>query len=183
MEDDHDVEADGPVLHVEHVTALVVGERRGVARLDLPESGDTGLDPVAQEESVGEVRHLVLECRTGADQAHLAAQHVPQLGQLVEAGGVHEPPEAGEARIVAHLEQRPGAFVLGHDFGQAGLGVDHHGAQLEHGEGLAVEPDSGLAEDGRAAVAPHEECKGTDDGGRQDQGDGTEAQVEPALDL
>ena len=43
--------------------------------------------------------------RTRSDEAHLAAQHVDQLGQLVEAGLSEKPADRGDARILVHLEQ------------------------------------------------------------------------------
>ena len=44
---------------------------------------------------------LVEDERPRADEAHLAAQHVPELRQLVEAALAQERADAGDARVVA----------------------------------------------------------------------------------
>ena len=48
---------------------------------------------------------LARQRRAGPDEAHLAEQHVPHLGQLVEARGPQEAAGPREARIVGHLER------------------------------------------------------------------------------
>ena len=55
----------------------------------------------------------------GPDDAHLAAQHVPQLGQLVDRQLAQEAPDAGDPRVVGHLEQRPVGLVAVHQLGRA----------------------------------------------------------------
>src|SRR3989442_6132406 len=49
-EEDGQVEADRPVLHVEEVEPLVGLEGGAVAGLHLPEAGDPGADPLAGDE-------------------------------------------------------------------------------------------------------------------------------------
>ncbi len=67
-------------------------------------------------------------------QRHLAAQHVPQLRQLVDAGAPQESPQARRPRVVLDLERRPVLFVQRRQLRFAGLGVDDHRAELQHHE-------------------------------------------------
>ena len=63
-----------------------------------------------------------------ADQRHLAAQHVQQVGKLIQRGPAQERADARDARVV-RVDRQPRADVLG--------AVDHR-AQLEHVERLPV---------------------------------------------
>ena len=78
---------------------------------------------------------------TRPDEAHVAAQHVPELRQLVEAGAAQEGAEARAARVVA-APSRPAPSRC--------LGVGAHRAELEHVEDAAVEPHALLAVEDRA---------------------------------
>ncbi len=49
--------------------------------------------------------------RPRADEAHLTPQGVDELGQLVDREPAEDPPDAGHARVVANLEQRPRRLV------------------------------------------------------------------------
>ena len=55
-----------------------------------------------------DLRVLVDDQRPRPDQAHLAAQHVDELRQLVERRRAQEPPDARDARIVGDLEEPVG---------------------------------------------------------------------------
>ena len=50
-------------------------------------------------------RVLVDHQRPRADEAHLAAQDVEELGELVERGAAQERADARDARVVRDLEQ------------------------------------------------------------------------------
>src|SRR5205814_40596 len=77
----------------------------------------------------------------GANEAHLTAQDVPQLWQLVEAEAPEERPEPRASRVVRPRPHRAGLA----------LGVHAHRAELEHPEALAVQAHPLLAvEDGPA---------------------------------
>ena len=52
-----------------------------------------------------DLRVLLEDERPRADEAHLAAQDVEQLRQLVERGAAQEPADARDARVVGDLEQ------------------------------------------------------------------------------
>ena len=71
------------------------------------------------------------EGRPGADQAHVAAQHIPELRHFVQRVFAEQAAHAGDARIVRHLEQDAVAFVqMVHGIAQR-IGIGHHGAELE----------------------------------------------------
>src|SRR3989304_1444256 len=92
-----------PVANVVGVElhTLVVG--RVVTARHLPEPRDTRCDH--RVETV--VRPILLDLRGDdrprADQAHFAADHVPDLRQLVEARLAGETSHSGPARVVAEL--------------------------------------------------------------------------------
>ena len=85
-EEDFRVEPKGPVIDVFEVERDPAVEARDVAApADLPEAGDAGLHGEAA--ALGgclEFFHLVDWQRTGADEAHVAFEHVPNLGKLIE---------------------------------------------------------------------------------------------------
>jgi hypothetical protein len=72
----------------------------------------------------------------GGHQAHVAHQHVEELGQLVEPVGAQHAPHARDARVGAHGELQPET-----------LGVDRHGAKLVDAKDLAVSTHAHLAEE------------------------------------
>ena len=127
-------------------------ERRVVARLDLPQTGDPRAHPVAGVELGRELGDLLRQRRPRADQAHRAAEHVEQLRQLVEAGRPQEAPDARDPRVVLHLEQRTAALVGRRQLGEPRLGVDDHRAELEDLELGSVTADADLPEEHRAAI-------------------------------
>src|SRR5919197_4816194 len=83
------------------------GEVHGVTTVDLPGSGHPGpeVEPTRLPERVG---RDVEAGRPRTDQAHLAAQHVDELRELVQARAAEEAPEPGDPRVVRHPEVRPG---------------------------------------------------------------------------
>src|SRR6185437_1704512 len=93
---------------------------------------------------------LVRHERAGSDQAHLATKDVQELGELVEVGLPEELPDAGDARVVRHLEEALGALVELHQLRLHRVRAVAHGAELDDLEGLAVAADAALAEQHRA---------------------------------
>src|SRR5262249_18939203 len=73
--------------------------------------------------------------RARADQAHVTAQDVDELRQLVETGAAEKCSQARAPRIV--LPRPYGPRLL--------LGIYAHAAKLEHLEGAAVKPAALLA--------------------------------------
>ena len=89
--------------------------------------------------------------RARADQAHVAAHDVPQLRELVEAGGAQEPAEPWEALVVGQQ------FAVG----AAGVG---HAAELDDLDRLSVAAGARLAEQHRRPEAdPHRDGRRRDD--------------------
>ena len=88
---------------------------------------------------------LAAQVGAGAHHAHVALQHIQELGHLIQARLAHEGAHAGHAGVVGAVV---GGAVL-HD--QVG-GVHAHGAQLVHLEVAAAKPHAwGVVED-RALV-------------------------------
>src|SRR5262245_3955215 len=132
--DDLEVEPERPVLDVLEVELDALLER-GVAPqpVDLRPAGHAGLHLVPQHVAGDGPAELLDEewaLRSGTDDAHLAAQDVHELGQLVEAEPAQDRAERHATRIVRGCPHRPAPR----------LRIDAHGAQLEHAEPLAVEP-------------------------------------------
>lgn len=77
-----------------------------------------------------------------ADEAHLPAEDIPELGEFVEVPAADEGADAKEAGIVAG-----GALLRG--VGRGGIGG--HAAEFVEGKGTVVGTDAGLAEKNGAA--------------------------------
>src|SRR4029453_13591443 len=95
-----------PVLDVVKVEPHEVVEGQVRAARDLPEARDSRQDEVAL--AVPLLQELVVpgRQRAGADEAHLAAEDVRELRQLVERELPEQAADAGHARVVADLEER-----------------------------------------------------------------------------
>src|SRR5262245_32222383 len=83
--EDREIEPQGPVVDVLHVSPdPVVEAERPLA--DLVQAGDTRLDAEATlVRAMIDAQDVTHWERTGADQAHVAAQDVHELRQLVQA--------------------------------------------------------------------------------------------------
>lgn len=175
---DHDDEVleQAVVLDVHEVVDEFVVRRGVVLGEDLGEAGDAGLDVVAvgvlgilRGELLDEVRALGAR----ADEAHVAVEDVPDLRQLVEAGGADEGADARDARVVVGRELRAGVL----------LGVDAHRAEFVDLVGLTKTASANLAVESWAAVLELDS-----DGNRHhegqcnDEGDAGKHDVDNALD-
>jgi hypothetical protein len=67
-----------------------------------------------------------------SDERHIAAQHIPQLGQFIETGCSQKSSHAGNSRIVFHFERRAVLLVHGQQSRLAVFGVDDHRPKFEH---------------------------------------------------
>ncbi len=116
------------------------GERR--AAVDLRPAGDSRLhiEPVQLLGVVGV--DLVAKGRPRADHRHVAANDVPELGQLVDADPAQEAPGLGDP-AVALVDRVPGSLLLG---------ADDHRAQLQQLEVDAVLADAHLPVEHGATV-------------------------------
>ena len=104
--------------------------------------------------------------RPRADEAHPAAEHVPELGQLVEAGLAQEAADPGHPVVVA------GRLAAAADVGALGA----HSAELGDDDDPAAGAEAGLAEEDRAGgIEPDRErdhrYQGRD---REEQEEGSE---------
>ena len=75
------------------------------------------------------------------DEGHVAAKHVPKLGDLVDVRTPQDAADAGHPVVADRGPPRP-----------VGLGVGAHGAQLEDLKRLAILAEALLAIERRAAV-------------------------------
>src|SRR5213596_762094 len=141
--EDLQVEAEAPALDVEEVVLDPLLDR-GLTppAIDLRPARDARLHLVAEHVPGHPAAELLDEARAlgaRADEAHLTAQDVPELRQLVQAEAPEERPEPRAPRVV---RPRPDGAGLA-------LGVHAHRAELEHLEGAPVQPHPLLAvEDG-----------------------------------
>src|SRR5438105_3632841 len=91
--------------------------------------------------------HLAGQSGARAHQAHLPAQHVQQIRQLVDTQLADNTPDARAPWIALVLEHQ-GAFAVARvHLGMALLGILIHRAELETREGAAVTPHAGLRND------------------------------------
>src|SRR6185437_5643199 len=74
------------------------------AAIHLPDAGDARRHQQAIAVAIAILLHLVAQGRTRADDAHVAAQHVEKLRQLVQAGGADKAADARDARIFSQLK-------------------------------------------------------------------------------
>src|SRR4029078_3550215 len=79
-----------------------VFERRPIAILDLRPSRQAGLDRVPlliERNGLGRYGNKEWPPRPRADKTHVASQHVPELGQLVEARQADETADARDPLV------------------------------------------------------------------------------------
>lgn len=187
LEQVHEVDPDGPVADVPgvHGDALFVG---GVAAAaGLPHAGDAGQDHAVLAEVVAVALDFFGDNRARADEAHVAADDVPELRQLVEAGLPEEGAELGDARVVLELEVLlplfAGLGVLLEVFLEGFLCVRDHGLELVAREEHAIPADALMREDDMALVADGDHDGQHDEYRRnEDAADGRADEVEDALD-
>src|SRR2546430_7379388 len=168
------VQAEAPPAHV------CVAERE-LARQDLPDievlrvrtSPQEGLlvserhrgeirdsRPHGQELTVllGEHVHVARYLRPRSDEAHLAPQHVDELGQLIDLPAAQHAAHARDAWIAGAGDERtraPGG---------------PHGTKLEDLERLAASPDADLPKEDRSRPAAFDgDCRHREDGAQEDE--------------
>ena len=81
-------------------------------RGDLPVAAQAGGHIQTLFFVVAVLLHLAGKRRAGTDNAHIALQDVPQLGQLIEAGLADKLAHTGNAGVVLDLEHGTIHFVL-----------------------------------------------------------------------
>src|SRR6185295_317732 len=113
--------------------AVFPGQAR--SPVDLRPAGDAGAHLEAASLARRVTLHLIGERGAGADEAHVTADDVPELWQLVERQPPQHPSCARDARI-AFVDREAGALPLG---------TNLHRPQLHQLELLTVQPDAPLA--------------------------------------
>ena len=113
LREDRDVQPDRPVLEVVEVEPDQVVEAEARAARDLPEAGHAGEHEVALAVPGLELLVVAQRQRPRADEAHLAAEHVPELRDLVQREAPEDRADRGHARVLADLEQRAVRLVRG----------------------------------------------------------------------
>lgn len=161
-----------PVLNIFQVEFQPFFKGQIAAAGDLPDAGDARLDtePFTLDAAIEQV-DIALGHRPGADQAHLAAEDVDQLRQLIDTGFTEESARSGDSRVVFDLEDRPFRLVEMFDFGKSGLGIDMHRAELEHREDVFAQADPLLDEKDRAGGVEFDR-QGDEEKERDEQGQG-----------
>src|SRR5438876_3260739 len=135
-----EIEAQRPVVHVEEVHLHPPLEVHGVAPTDLPEAGDPGSHGEAPALGALDLTRLVHRQWPGPHQAHLPLEDIEELGQLIKGELPQEPADSGEPRVTRRLEDRPGPVVEVADLIAHPLRVLDHGTELVHQKAPAGEP-------------------------------------------
>ena len=147
------VHVDRPVADVGHIQGHPSGIAGAVAPGNLPQSGQP-----RPHVGIGAVMPAVLfdfrpDDGARTDQAHVPAQDVSQLRQLVNTRAAQPVADPGDAGIVLQLLlflPLPGAgCILFQKPPQARFGVDPHGAEFDDAEGPTVLSQTFLGEKGR----------------------------------
>ena len=126
----------------------------------------------------------------GTDQGHVAAQHVQQLRQLVDAEAAQDAADPGDARVVLELVDA----IAGAGIGARGelarvelpvglvVAPGVHGAQLQHRERAPVAADPGLTEQRRPGAGEAHQRRRDEQGRRENDHRGkAQREVEYAL--
>jgi hypothetical protein len=164
-----------PVLHIPKIelhAALIAGVATAA---HLPEAGHARSRLVV----VGDVPAVADDFRLDdwprADQAHLAAQYIKKLRQLIEAGLAQQAADSGDARVVAQLlGLRPFSKRVGiapQHIAQHLIGIGDHGAELEAAEAVAVGANTAMAEQGGPAIDAHQRSEHQEQRREQQQQD------------
>src|SRR5438094_8638985 len=99
---------------------------------NLPEAGDPGLHREPTPMPCVVSRNVVERMWPWPDQAHVAEQHVPELGELVDARLAEDPAQPAHPRVVRELEGggATGHFVLLPEPVALGVRAGPHGPEL-----------------------------------------------------
>src|SRR5687768_2789354 len=137
---DEDPEIGGERLPTDvlEVKAHPLVESQAAAAGHLPQAGDARLDVETAALPGLVLLGLLGQRRTRTDQAHVALEHVEELGQLVHRRRPHPLADPGDTRVTGDLEDRTVGLVHVHELRPLGVGADVHRAQLVEGERPAV---------------------------------------------
>ena len=171
------VQKQGEVADVEQVKPQFLDgvlQVLAVAVVHLRPAGDAGADEVPQVVvrdlffvDLGALRPF----SAGADQAHLAAQDVPKLGEFVEPGAAQDGADTGHPFVsLTCVEPARGRRA--------------HGAELPDRKDASPESEAILSEDYRSAAFKKDGCGNKNEHRKQEnQGGARDADIDEALDL
>src|SRR5271165_275640 len=130
-----------------HLAAQPVDLRpAGDARLDAM-SMDIFFDRVDIEATAGLHRNGM---RSRTDQRHIAAQHIDQLRQLIDAQSTQDATDTGDPRVVWHGALRPRLVAP----------VDIHRAKFEHPDHVVIETEALLNKKYRSSAIELDQQRG-----------------------
>src|SRR5690606_2505254 len=88
--DDAEIQQKRPVIHVPDIQLEPLVPLNIVATADLRETGDSRLDVVATHLLGGVEIEIFHQQRSWSNEGHVALEHVPELGKLVQTGLAQE---------------------------------------------------------------------------------------------
>lgn len=151
---------------------------------DLPEAGESWLGEEAGAVFDGVHDDFAGDAGARADDGHVSAEHIPELGELVYGVFADEASDACDAGVALHLEGNGVAsvFVLFEELVFYLVGVDDHGAEFPHLEAGAAVADAFLVEEDGSAIFDFDQ-KGGDgvDGRKGKQGAGGRHDIDNAF--
>lgn len=183
----HDIQPYAPVADVPgvHLDPFFVG---GVAAaVHLPHAGDAGMDHIEVLDVGSVFGNLRRDDGPGPHQAHLADEHVEQLGQFVQAGFPQHFPHPGHPGIILQLEFRfpffPGFRIGRQVFFQFLIRIHAHGPELQTGKQLAPLADPLVGENHRApGIQLDQDGQQQENGAQEDHANGGQHQVKDPFD-
>ena len=138
-----------PAIHLDSFGVINITASTG-----LPHAGNAWEDGVVFFDVLAVPRYFFLHDGPGSYEAHFAFQHVPELGEFVEAGLTEEGAALCDAGVVFQFEFlipfRLRRGVCGEEVFQHFLGVHAHGPEFVAVEFFPVLPHSPVFEDHRA---------------------------------
>src|SRR6266849_2195095 len=121
----------------------------GAVSIQLPQPGDTGFHTETPVVIVAVERSLARSWRAGADEAHFAFEHVPELRQFVKMRAAHEAAAGNNSRIIIEFKDRSLHLVAPEQCRETLLRINAHGAKLVKHESPAVLAEPRLAKQNR----------------------------------
>lgn len=168
-----------------HGHALFIG---GIAApAGLPHAGDAGQDHAVFAEVVAVAFDFLGDDRARADEAHVAADDVPELRQFVKTGLPEEGPKLRDARVMFEFEVFlplfAGRGIFLEVFLEGFLGIRDHRLELVAREQHAVLADALMCEDYMSLVVDgHDNGQGNENRRDQDAAEDRADEVEAAFD-
>src|SRR5947209_7316698 len=183
---DLDVEPERPPAHIANVEDHHLGSREAVAARDLPQARDPRLHDFALEVPRLVRRPVVGHERSRPHEAHLASEHVEELGQLVEARPPQVLANPGDPRVGLRFVTLARPLLLEPVLRRLEVvrltAVVIHRPNLPQLEGPAEMTDAPVAvQGGAAAVETDDHHQASDDRGGEYQHDRSEDDVHDSL--